>query len=129
MFASGRAFVPFVKDALLTELQAAALNSGVKPLKLLTGPAAPAHDANEVQSLSLISLAPIASRHWTKNTAENPPRATLLRMLTAVSFTPTSASRAIPVLREVPSSLDLIGIVLVSVGVYFATGAKLGQRV
>src|SRR5918994_7152786 len=40
VFASGRAFVPFVKDALLTELQAAALNSGVKPLKLLTSPAA-----------------------------------------------------------------------------------------
>ena len=36
---------------------------------------------------------------------------------------------AIPVLGEVPSSLDLIGIVLVSVGVYFATGAKLGKRV
>jgi hypothetical protein len=40
VFATGRAFVPFVKDVLLTELQAAALNSGVKPLKLLTGPAA-----------------------------------------------------------------------------------------
>jgi hypothetical protein len=40
VFASGRAFVPFIKAALLTELQAAALNSGVKPLKLLTGPAA-----------------------------------------------------------------------------------------
>jgi hypothetical protein len=40
VFATGRAFVPFIKDALLTELQAAALNSGIKPLKLLTGPAA-----------------------------------------------------------------------------------------
>lgn len=39
VFATGRAFVPFIKAALLTELQAAALNSGVKPLKLLTGPA------------------------------------------------------------------------------------------
>ena len=39
MFATGRAFVPFIKDTLLTELQAAALNGGVKPLKLLTGPA------------------------------------------------------------------------------------------
>ena len=39
VFASGRAFVPFIKATLLTELQAAALNSGVKPLKLLTGPA------------------------------------------------------------------------------------------
>ncbi len=33
---------------------------------------------------------------------------------------------AIPVLGEVPSTGDLIGIVLVSAGVYFATGAKLG---
>ena len=40
VFATGRAFVPFIKATLLTELQAAALNSGVKPLKLLTGPAA-----------------------------------------------------------------------------------------
>jgi hypothetical protein len=40
VFATGRAFVPFIKAALFTELQAAALNSGVKPLKLLTGPAA-----------------------------------------------------------------------------------------
>jgi hypothetical protein len=40
VFATGRAFVPFIKDTLLTELQAAALNTGVKPLKLLTGPAA-----------------------------------------------------------------------------------------
>jgi hypothetical protein len=39
VFATGRAFVPFIKAALFTELQAAALNSGVKPLKLLTGPA------------------------------------------------------------------------------------------
>jgi hypothetical protein len=39
VFASGRAFVPFIKASLFTELQAAALNSGVKPLKLLTGPA------------------------------------------------------------------------------------------
>jgi hypothetical protein len=39
VFASGRAFVPFIKAALFTELQAAALNRGVKPLKLLTGPA------------------------------------------------------------------------------------------
>jgi hypothetical protein len=39
VFASGRAFVPFIKATLMTELQAAALNSGVKPLKLLTGPA------------------------------------------------------------------------------------------
>jgi hypothetical protein len=39
VFASGRAFVPFIKAALFTELQAAALNTGVKPLKLLTGPA------------------------------------------------------------------------------------------
>ena len=39
VFATGRAFVPFIKATLLTELQAAALNSGVKPLKLLTGPA------------------------------------------------------------------------------------------
>jgi hypothetical protein len=38
VFATGRAFVPFIKDSLLTELQGAALNSGVKPLKLLTGP-------------------------------------------------------------------------------------------
>jgi hypothetical protein len=37
VFASGRAFVPFIKAALFTELQAAALNSGVEPLKLLTG--------------------------------------------------------------------------------------------
>ena len=42
--------------------------------------------------VSLISVHPIARRHCTKNTAENPPRATLLRMLTAVSFTPSSAS-------------------------------------
>ena len=40
VFATGRAFVPFIKATLLTELQAAALNTGVKPLKLLTGPAA-----------------------------------------------------------------------------------------
>ena len=40
VFTSGRAFVPFIKAALFTVLQAAALNSGVKPLKLLTGPAA-----------------------------------------------------------------------------------------
>ncbi len=40
VFATGRAFVPFIKAALFTELQAAALNSGVKPLKLLTGPRA-----------------------------------------------------------------------------------------
>jgi hypothetical protein len=40
VFASGRAFVPFIKASLFTELQAAALNSGAKPLKLLTGPAA-----------------------------------------------------------------------------------------
>ena len=33
VFATGRAFVPFIKAALLTELQAAALNSGVKPLE------------------------------------------------------------------------------------------------
>ena len=39
VFASGRAFVPFIMATLLTELQAAALNSGVKPLKLLTSPA------------------------------------------------------------------------------------------
>ena len=39
VFATGRAFVPFIKAALFTELQAAALNSGAKPLKLLTGPA------------------------------------------------------------------------------------------
>jgi hypothetical protein len=39
VFASGRAFVPFIKAALFTALQAAALNNGVKPLKLLTGPA------------------------------------------------------------------------------------------
>ena len=39
VFATGRAFVPFIKATLLTELQAAALNTGVKPLKLLTGPA------------------------------------------------------------------------------------------
>ena len=32
VFASGRAFVPFIKASLFTELQAAALNSGVKPL-------------------------------------------------------------------------------------------------
>jgi hypothetical protein len=38
VFATGRAFVPFIKAALFTELQAAALNCGVKPLKLLTGP-------------------------------------------------------------------------------------------
>src|SRR5215207_1727679 len=41
VFATGRAFVPFIKAALFTELQAAALNSGVTPLKLLTGPAEP----------------------------------------------------------------------------------------
>ena len=40
VFATGRAFVPFIKASLLTELQAAALNNGAKPLKLLTGPAA-----------------------------------------------------------------------------------------
>jgi hypothetical protein len=39
VFATGRAFVSFIKASLMTELQAAALNSGVKPLKLLTGPA------------------------------------------------------------------------------------------
>jgi hypothetical protein len=39
VFATGRAFVPFIKAALFTELQAAALNRGVNPLKLLTGPA------------------------------------------------------------------------------------------
>jgi hypothetical protein len=44
VFASGRAFVPFIKTALLTELQAAALNSGIKPLKLLTGPASTGAD-------------------------------------------------------------------------------------
>jgi hypothetical protein len=38
VFATGRAFVPFIKATLLMELQAAALNNGVKPLKLLTGP-------------------------------------------------------------------------------------------
>ena len=32
VFATGRAFVPFIRAALFTELQAAALNSGVKPL-------------------------------------------------------------------------------------------------
>lgn len=40
VFASGKAFVPFVKAALFLELQTAALNSGGKPLKLLTGPTA-----------------------------------------------------------------------------------------
>jgi drug/metabolite transporter (DMT)-like permease len=35
---------------------------------------------------------------------------------------------AIPVLGESPSTLDLLGILLVSIGVYFATGAKLGNR-
>ena len=40
VFASGKAFVPFVKATLFLELQTAALNSGVKPLKLLTGPTA-----------------------------------------------------------------------------------------
>lgn len=38
VFASGKAFVPFVKAALFLELQTAALNSGIKPLQLLTGP-------------------------------------------------------------------------------------------
>ncbi len=33
---------------------------------------------------------------------------------------------AIPVLGEIPSGLDLVGILLVSAGVYFATGARLG---
>jgi drug/metabolite transporter (DMT)-like permease len=35
---------------------------------------------------------------------------------------------AIPVLGEIPSALDLVGIVLVSAGVFFATGAKLGRK-
>ncbi len=35
---------------------------------------------------------------------------------------------AIPVLGETPSTADLIGILLVSAGVYFATGAKLDWR-
>lgn len=35
---------------------------------------------------------------------------------------------AIPVLGESPSTLDILGILLVSIGVYFATGAKLGNR-
>ncbi len=38
VFASGRAFVPFIKASLFLELQTAALNSEVKPLTLLTGP-------------------------------------------------------------------------------------------
>jgi hypothetical protein len=40
VFGSGKAFVPFVKAGLFLELQTAALNSGVKPLKLVTGPTA-----------------------------------------------------------------------------------------
>ena len=44
VFATGRAFVPFVKAALFLELQSAALNSGIKPLKLLTGPTASGAD-------------------------------------------------------------------------------------
>ena len=34
VFASGKAFVPFIKTELLTELQTAALNSGITPLKV-----------------------------------------------------------------------------------------------
>ncbi|GJE53804.1 hypothetical protein [Methylobacterium thuringiense] len=37
VFASGKAFVPFIKATLLTELQTAALNSGITPLKLVGG--------------------------------------------------------------------------------------------
>ncbi|KMO38853.1 tudor domain-containing protein [Methylobacterium aquaticum] len=37
VFASGKAFVPFIKAALLTELQTAALNSGLPPLKIIGG--------------------------------------------------------------------------------------------
>jgi len=39
-------------------------------------------------------LAPIASRLWSRNTAENLPRATLLRIFTALSLTPIAASFA-----------------------------------
>ncbi len=35
---------------------------------------------------------------------------------------------AIPVLGESPSALDILGIFMVSAGVYFTTGAKLGNR-
>lgn len=41
VFASGRAFVPFIKASLLGELQAAALTSGLPPLKVVGGDEAP----------------------------------------------------------------------------------------
>ena len=39
VFASGKAFVPFIKASLYLELQTAALNSGITPLKLPTASA------------------------------------------------------------------------------------------
>jgi hypothetical protein len=36
--------------------------------------------------------APMAVRHWTRNVAENRPRATLFRRLTPVSSTPIAAA-------------------------------------
>jgi hypothetical protein len=66
VFATGRAFVPFIKATLFTELQAAALNSGVKPLKLLIGPAStgaseptPAAPATFAKPLKGNNIAPV----------------------------------------------------------------------
>ena len=65
VFATGRAFVPFIKAALFTELQAAALNSGVKPLKLLTGPAS-------TGAAEPTPAAPVASAKPAKGTGTAP---------------------------------------------------------
>lgn len=52
VFASGKAFVPFIKAALLTELQTAALNSGITPLKLVGG--ANAGDGSKATGASIV---------------------------------------------------------------------------
>ncbi len=72
VFASGRAFVPFVKAALFLELQTAALNSGVKPLTLITSPTT--GGAGEPPSAA---PAPAASTEQPKGQRHRPGQAAL----------------------------------------------------
>jgi hypothetical protein len=63
VFASGKAFVPFIKASLFLELQTAALNSGIKPLKL---PGSPLPSVAPVPQPS--ASAPAAPTEPSKNT-------------------------------------------------------------
>jgi hypothetical protein len=64
VFASGKAFVPFIKPSLFLELQTAAVNSGIQPLNLPTSP----RQAN-VATPTPIALAPASSSESSKSTS------------------------------------------------------------